>query len=127
MVEASLVYPVIVAVVLLCTGAMVWFCERTADASAMGMEVRAAAGAEAGTFLSECRDLAHFEMEKKEEFSIEKKTGIGGTVITAQASASFSDGVFTGSRWSTRYSLSQDCLCEAEILWRRNAGKELVS
>ena len=121
MVEASLVYPVIVAVVIFSVASMIWFYEGAATAAEMSMETRNAAGRASGTFLSEWGDLTHPDMQKGRSYCLEQKSGLLGTVMTAESRQHIAEKVLTGSRWEKRYTLSCQCFCEAEALWMRNA------
>jgi hypothetical protein len=127
MVEASLIFPLIVVISVMSVAVMIYFYDCTETAAVMSMDVRSLAGEEAGTCSSDDAENRSVISEKNNfEYDISEKSGLLFRKITASSDADYDETRFFNISNEKYFSFSRSCINEAEIIWKKQLIKEIA-
>lgn len=133
--EASLVYPLIIAVSIISIALMTHFSMCAEGSAAMCMDVRAMADESAQVVIraSDAEDPESFQNDSREnteydikEYDIQESRGLLYKKLKGSYSAEFAvNGIFDISGGNV-YSSERSCVSEADLIWKRQLLEDIA-
>ena len=121
LVEASLVYPVIVAVTVMLLACAVCFYGMTAASSDLNRTVRREAGKKSNTvYYNEADDMMGIQIP------VSESAGLFGRKVAAVSRHSYVSSIIFRINRQNEYKAEAYVICEADTLWNRQVVKDAV-
>ena len=120
-VEASLIYPVIVAVTVMLLAGAVYFYGLTAAASDQNRAVRREAGERSDTVYYNEADE-----RKKNRMPVAESGGIFGKKVTVTSASAFQNRILFNIAYKGEYTAEAHVISEADTLWNRQVIKNAL-